>query len=229
MVCTAITSTWWLNLNKEPHGLHRLPAIFLMQPVFLWMIDSRSWCDLPSSFPGGWWRLHPWGTQPPVPQCSWHWLPGRCQRHGWTPLHLPGYSCPGWQECPDSRVRLNLRISLVLFCDWEAVIRWVSLLVSPCSKDIKRLLAAYTTGKGQAGSEAAFALYSSEWESTPSQTTIKRTAVDIGTDYIFLVPIETAIYLHAANARSVQGFQNGIQHTSKNSHQVWKKVLPAKH
>ncbi|XP_075885490.1 bile salt-activated lipase-like [Nelusetta ayraudi] len=71
---------------------------------------------------------------------------------------------------------------------------------------LKRLLAAYTKDKGAAGWEAAFAVYSSEWESTPSQTTIKRTAVDIGTDYIFLVPIETAIYLHAANARSARTF-----------------------
>ncbi|TKS67830.1 Bile salt-activated lipase [Collichthys lucidus] len=67
-------------------------------------------------------------------------------------------------------------------------------------EDVKRLLAAYTKEKGQAGLEVAFAEYSSHWGSTPSQDTIKKTAVDIGTDYIFLVPIQTAIYLHAANA-----------------------------
>ncbi|XP_037609456.1 bile salt-activated lipase-like [Sebastes umbrosus] len=69
-------------------------------------------------------------------------------------------------------------------------------------EDVKRLLAAYTKEKGQAGFEIAFAEYSSNWGSTPTQNTIKRTAVDIGTDYIFLAPIQTAIYLHAANARS---------------------------
>ncbi|XP_056259911.1 bile salt-activated lipase-like isoform X1 [Seriola aureovittata] len=69
-------------------------------------------------------------------------------------------------------------------------------------EDVKRLLAAYTKEMGQAGFEVAFAEYSSTWGSKPSQDTIKRTAVDIGTDYIFLVPIQTAIYLHAANARS---------------------------
>nr|BAO01448.1 bile salt-activated lipase 2 [Thunnus orientalis] len=69
-------------------------------------------------------------------------------------------------------------------------------------EDVKRLLAAYTKEKGQAGLDIAFAEYSSNWGSTPSQDTIKRTAVDIGTDYIFLVPIQTAIYLHAANAMS---------------------------
>uniref|UniRef100_A0A3B4XPL9 Carboxylic ester hydrolase n=1 Tax=Seriola lalandi dorsalis TaxID=1841481 RepID=A0A3B4XPL9_SERLL len=69
-------------------------------------------------------------------------------------------------------------------------------------EDVKRLLAAYTKEMGQAGFEVAFAEYSSTWGSKPSQDTIKRTAVNIGTDYIFLVPIQTAIYLHAANARS---------------------------
>ncbi|XP_022623734.1 bile salt-activated lipase-like [Seriola dumerili] len=69
-------------------------------------------------------------------------------------------------------------------------------------EDVKRLLAAYTKETGQAGFKVAFAEYSSTWGSKPSQDTIKRTAVDIGTDYLFLVPIQTAIYLHAANARS---------------------------
>lgn len=73
-------------------------------------------------------------------------------------------------------------------------------------EDVRRLLAAYTKDKGAAGFEVAFALYSSEWGSAPSQTTIRRTAVDIGTDYLFLVPLQTAIFLHAANARSARTF-----------------------
>lgn len=66
---------------------------------------------------------------------------------------------------------------------------------------MKRLIAAYTKEMGQVGLEVAFAEYSSNWESTPSQCSVKRTAVDVGTDYLFLVPTQTAIYLHAANAR----------------------------
>ncbi|KAM8744215.1 bile salt-activated lipase-like [Acanthopagrus schlegelii] len=69
-------------------------------------------------------------------------------------------------------------------------------------EDLKRLIAAYTKEMGQAGLEVAFAEYSSNWESTPSQYSVKRTTVDVGTDYLFLVPTQTAIYLHAANARS---------------------------
>lgn len=70
-----------------------------------------------------------------------------------------------------------------------------------CREDIKRLLAAYTKEKGQAGFQLAFAEYSSNWGATPTQETIKRTAVDIGTDYIFLAPIQAAIHLHSACAR----------------------------
>ncbi|XP_059214437.1 bile salt-activated lipase-like [Centropristis striata] len=73
-------------------------------------------------------------------------------------------------------------------------------------EDVKRLLAAYSKELGPAAMEIAFAEYSSNWGSTPTQDTIKRSAVDIGTDYIFLVPIQTAIYLHAANARSGRTF-----------------------
>ncbi|XP_069370251.1 bile salt-activated lipase-like [Paralichthys olivaceus] len=65
---------------------------------------------------------------------------------------------------------------------------------------VKRLLASYTKDKGQAGSDIAFSTYNSTWGSNPSRETIKRTVVEIGTDYIFLVPTQAALYLHAANA-----------------------------
>ncbi|KAM9841713.1 bile salt-activated lipase-like [Aulostomus maculatus] len=73
-------------------------------------------------------------------------------------------------------------------------------------EDLKRLLAAYTKEMGQAALEVAFAEYTSNWGSTPSQETIKRTAVDIGTDVIFLVPAQVAIHLHAAHATSGRTF-----------------------
>ncbi|XP_053722864.1 bile salt-activated lipase-like [Synchiropus splendidus] len=74
-----------------------------------------------------------------------------------------------------------------------------SHLVETPIDDIKRLLTAYSQ-KGLAGMEAAFPLYSSTWASNPTKEDIKKTAVDISTDYIFLVPIQAALYLHAANA-----------------------------
>lgn len=73
----------------------------------------------------------------------------------------------------------------------------------PFRDEVKRLLAFYTKDKGQAGFEAALSEYTAEWESTPSQTTMKRTAVDIGTDVMFLVGAQTSLSLHAAHARWV--------------------------
>ncbi|XP_068191521.1 bile salt-activated lipase-like [Antennarius striatus] len=68
-------------------------------------------------------------------------------------------------------------------------------------EDVKKLLAAYTREKGQAGFDIAFSEYTSSWGSAPTQTAVKKTVVDIGTDYMFLIPTQTAIYLHAANVR----------------------------
>ncbi|XP_041667300.1 bile salt-activated lipase-like [Cheilinus undulatus] len=73
-------------------------------------------------------------------------------------------------------------------------------------EDLKRLLASYSKEFGKDSTDVAFAEYSSDWESSPSQDTIKRTGVDIGTDYIFIVPAQIALYLHAENAKSGRTF-----------------------
>uniref|UniRef100_A0A3Q1GKF9 Carboxylic ester hydrolase n=2 Tax=Acanthochromis polyacanthus TaxID=80966 RepID=A0A3Q1GKF9_9TELE len=77
-----------------------------------------------------------------------------------------------------------------------------SININTPLEDVKRLLAAHTKEKGAAGYQNAYSTYSSAWDnpSNPSQTTIKKTIVEIGTDYIFLVPIQAALYLHASNA-----------------------------
>ncbi|KAK1883822.1 Bile salt-activated lipase [Dissostichus eleginoides] len=77
-----------------------------------------------------------------------------------------------------------------------------SPLVHTPIEDVKRLLAAYTKDKGKAGADNAYSTYTSNWGSNPSRETIKKTVVEIGTDYIFLVPIQAALYLHAANAKT---------------------------
>lgn len=69
------------------------------------------------------------------------------------------------------------------------------------SENVRRLLAAYTREKGQIGADSAYSTYVADWGSSPSQVTIKKTIVAIGTDYIFLVPTQAALYLHASNAR----------------------------
>ena len=69
--------------------------------------------------------------------------------------------------------------------------------VSLHSADVKRLLGSYTKEMGTAGMESGFLTYSSTWGSNPSQESIKKTIVEIGTDYIFLIPTQAALYLHA--------------------------------
>lgn len=81
--------------------------------------------------------------------------------------------------------------------------KFIDLIFNPysdCSEDMKRLLASYTKEKGKNGLDNAYSTYTSPWGSNPSQETIKKTVVAIGTDYIFLVPTQTALYLHASNA-----------------------------
>jgi len=75
-----------------------------------------------------------------------------------------------------------------------------SVLLDTPVEDVKRLLGAYTKEKGQAGLDKAFDTYSSTWATNHTQQDIKQTIVMIGTDYIFLIPTQAALYLHAANA-----------------------------
>ncbi|XP_040054007.2 bile salt-activated lipase [Gasterosteus aculeatus] len=65
--------------------------------------------------------------------------------------------------------------------------------------DVKRLLASYTK-EGPTALDYAYSTYTAEWGSNPSWETIKKTVVAIGTDYIFLVPTQVTLYLHASSA-----------------------------
>ncbi|XP_074546531.1 bile salt-activated lipase-like [Halichoeres trimaculatus] len=75
-----------------------------------------------------------------------------------------------------------------------------SHLVDTPIEDVKRLLASYTKEGGPDALSEAYSTYTYTWGSNPNKETIKTTIVDIGTDYIFLVPTQAALYLHAANA-----------------------------
>ncbi|XP_054612869.1 bile salt-activated lipase-like [Dunckerocampus dactyliophorus] len=73
-------------------------------------------------------------------------------------------------------------------------------LVDTPIDDMKTLLASFTKDKGEAGLEEAYSTYTSTWGTKPSRKDIKKTIVDIETDYIFLVATQAALYRHAANA-----------------------------
>ncbi|XP_029371802.1 bile salt-activated lipase-like [Echeneis naucrates] len=77
-----------------------------------------------------------------------------------------------------------------------------SQLIDTPIEDVRRLLASYTKEKGAAGLDNAYSTYTSTWGSNPNRETIKKTVVEIGTDYIFLVATQAALYLHANNAKT---------------------------
>ncbi|CAG5867226.1 carboxyl ester lipase, tandem duplicate 1 [Menidia menidia] len=75
-----------------------------------------------------------------------------------------------------------------------------SQLVDTPIEDVKRLLASFTKDKGRLGFDNAYSTYTLDWGSSPNRETIKKTVVAIETDYIFLIPTQAALYLHASNS-----------------------------
>lgn len=58
-----------------------------------------------------------------------------------------------------------------------------------------------TVDRGERGANATYNLYTQAWGNNPDQEVMKKTVVDLVTDYIFLVPTQWALSLHAQNAR----------------------------
>merc|ERR1712168_1437179 len=81
-----------------------------------------------------------------------------------------------------------------------------SPLIETKVEDVEELLRSYTQEKGSAAATAAFNLYSSTWSSNPTKERVKKTVVDIGTDWIFLVPTQAALYMHATHAKTGRTF-----------------------
>ncbi|XP_030623826.1 bile salt-activated lipase-like [Chanos chanos] len=69
-------------------------------------------------------------------------------------------------------------------------------------EDVKTLLTALTKPKGEPAALAAIQEYTLGWGADPPQSEVKKTIVAIETDYIFLVPTQTALYLHTNNANT---------------------------
>jgi len=68
-------------------------------------------------------------------------------------------------------------------------------------EEVKGLLAGLTKAKGAAAVESAYTAYSAHWGSTPADEVMKKTVADIETDFLFLVPTQTALHLHASHSR----------------------------
>lgn len=67
-------------------------------------------------------------------------------------------------------------------------------------EQVRNLLAGLTREKGAAAIDSAYGVYSSGWGSHPDQAVVKKTVADIETDFLFLVPTQIALQLHADNS-----------------------------
>ncbi|XP_016407405.1 bile salt-activated lipase-like [Sinocyclocheilus rhinocerous] len=75
-------------------------------------------------------------------------------------------------------------------------------LVSTPVEEVRALSVALSESRGLDAGIATYEEYTVNWGSNPSDSDIKKTVVDIETDYIFLVPTQTALYLHSDHAKS---------------------------
>ncbi|XP_027873231.1 bile salt-activated lipase-like isoform X3 [Xiphophorus couchianus] len=64
---------------------------------------------------------------------------------------------------------------------------------------VKGLLTGLTKEKGDAAISSAFDVYSVHWGLAPDPAIVKKTVADIETDFLFLVPTQIALQLHANN------------------------------
>uniref|UniRef100_UPI0037E73508 bile salt-activated lipase-like n=1 Tax=Semicossyphus pulcher TaxID=241346 RepID=UPI0037E73508 len=71
---------------------------------------------------------------------------------------------------------------------------------------VKGLLSGLTKEKGSAAVPSAYSVYSSPWGSTPDPGVIKKTVADIETDFLFLVPTQIALQLHANNTSGARTY-----------------------
>ncbi|NXM25802.1 CEL lipase, partial [Oxyruncus cristatus] len=70
------------------------------------------------------------------------------------------------------------------------------------AEQIYNLIKGLTVDRGEAGANATYSIYTQSWDDKPTQEVMKKTVVDLITDYIFLVPTQWALNLHLENAQS---------------------------
>ncbi|XP_067397994.1 bile salt-activated lipase [Emydura macquarii macquarii] len=79
-------------------------------------------------------------------------------------------------------------------------------LVKITAEEVYNVVRGLTIQKGGQGANATFSLYTKLWNDNPEQEVMKRTVVDLETDYIFLIPTQQALALHSANARNTKTY-----------------------
>ncbi|XP_062063273.1 bile salt-activated lipase [Lepus europaeus] len=82
-------------------------------------------------------------------------------------------------------------------------------------QDFYKLVSGMTVMKGSEGAQATYNIYTESWAQDSSQANKKKTAVDIETDILFLIPTETALAQHRANARTGKTYAYLFSHPSR--------------
>ncbi|KAM8996345.1 bile salt-activated lipase [Ara ararauna] len=72
--------------------------------------------------------------------------------------------------------------------------------------EIYNLIKGLTVDRGERGANETYSVYTQAWSKNPDQEVMKKTVVDLITDYIFLVPTQWALNLHLQNAQSAKTY-----------------------
>ncbi|XP_053817767.1 bile salt-activated lipase-like [Vidua chalybeata] len=75
-------------------------------------------------------------------------------------------------------------------------------LVKVTADQVYDLVKGLTVDRGEAGANATYNIYTQSWGDKPEQEVVKKTVVELITDYIFLIPTQLALDLHLQNAKS---------------------------
>ncbi|NXY48042.1 CEL lipase, partial [Ceuthmochares aereus] len=74
------------------------------------------------------------------------------------------------------------------------------------SEEFYNLVKGLTVDRGERGANATYNLYTQGWGDKPEQEAMKKTVVDLITDYIFLIPTQWTLNLHLQNARNAKTY-----------------------
>ncbi|NWU65083.1 CEL lipase, partial [Pterocles burchelli] len=79
-------------------------------------------------------------------------------------------------------------------------------LVKITAKEVYNLIRGLTLDRGERGANDTYNLYTQPWGDRPDQEVMKKTVVEVATDYIFLIPTQWTLNLHLQNARNAKTY-----------------------
>ncbi|XP_075690825.1 bile salt-activated lipase-like [Rhinoderma darwinii] len=81
--------------------------------------------------------------------------------------------------------------------------------------EVQTLVQGMTFPKGTSALDIAYNLYTETWGENPEQEVVKKTVIDIETDYIFLVPTQEALALHYQHAKNAKTYSYLFTHPTR--------------